>query len=67
MLLPQVPLEFKWDAETFLGHLCIKAALTPDQWLGPDVKIYSFKSEIFTEESPMGAVKRVGIHEKKED
>ena len=58
LLLPQVPLEWEWDKETFLGHLCIKASLSPVQWQASDVKIYKFQSEIFAEEYPKGPVKQ---------
>lgn len=29
LLLPQVPVEQKWDAEEFLAHICYKAGLPP--------------------------------------
>lgn len=58
LLLPQVPVECKWDAEEFLHHLCMKAGLPSDAWLGEGVKIYSFRSEIFTEKSPRGKIVR---------
>ncbi len=49
LLLPQVPLEWKWDVDEFLSNTCMKAGLLPDCWLKPEVKIYSFKSQIFEE------------------
>lgn len=49
LLLPQVPVEWKWDAEEFLSNTCMKAGLNPDCWLDPEVKIYRFKSQIFQE------------------
>jgi len=56
LLLPQVPVEFGWDAETFLAECCMKAALPPDAWLTKGTKIYSFHAEIFAEESPEGPI-----------
>ena len=56
LLLPQVPIEWDWNKETFLGQLCIKACLSPDQWHAKGVKIYKFQSEIFSEEFPRGSV-----------
>jgi uncharacterized protein (TIGR00296 family) len=56
LLLPQVPVECKWDAKTFLEHLCMKAGLPPDMWMEEGIKIYSFRSEIFTEKSPRGEI-----------
>ncbi len=61
LLLPQVPVEYGWDAEEFLMHLCIKAGLRPTHWLRRDVKIYKFNADIFAEESPRGPVRRVTI------
>ncbi len=49
LLLPQVPLEWKWDVEEFLANTCMKAGLSPDCWLQDGVKIYSFQSQIFEE------------------
>lgn len=49
LLLPQVATEQKWDAEDFLAGLCMKAGLSPDYWLEPGVKIYSFQAQIFNE------------------
>lgn len=49
LLLPQVATEWRWDAEEFLGNTCMKAGLSPDCWLSPEVKIYQFQSQIFQE------------------
>jgi len=59
LLLPQVAIEWKWDKETFLGNLCVKANMSPDQWHAKGVKIYKFQADIFTEEMPLGRVKKV--------
>ncbi len=56
LLLPQVPVEWKWDAEEFLSQTCVKAGLTPDTWLAKETKIYSFQAQIFAEETPGGKV-----------
>lgn len=57
LLLPQVAVEWGWDAEDFLSHTCMKAGLTPDSWLRGDARISRFSAQIFAEESPGGAVK----------
>jgi uncharacterized protein len=49
LLLPQVPVEWKWDIEEFLANTCMKAGLSPDCWLQDGVKLYSFQSQIFSE------------------
>jgi uncharacterized protein (TIGR00296 family) len=56
LLLPQVPVEWEWEAETFLGQTCIKSGISPDSWLDKSVKLYKFQAEIFTEEKPRGRV-----------
>ena len=58
LLLPQVAVEWKWDAEKFLGQTCWKAGLTPDMWMDKATKIYKFQAEIFHELEPNGAVER---------
>jgi uncharacterized protein (TIGR00296 family) len=58
LLLPQVPVEWKWDVETYLSHTCMKAGLYPDAWLDRMTKLYRFEAEIFSEEKPRGEVKR---------
>jgi len=56
LLLPQVPVEWKWDEETFLCQCCIKAGLPPDSWLTKGTRIYKFQAIIFEEKSPNGEV-----------
>ncbi len=62
LLLPQVPVEWKWDEETFLCQCCIKAGLSPDSWLLDGTKIYTFQAIIFEEKTPNGEVvlKKIG-------
>ncbi len=56
LLLPQVPVEWKWKEDEFLTHTCTKAGLLPDCWLDENVKIYKFSAEIFTELEPNGEI-----------
>ena len=49
LLLPQVATEYKWDAKTFLEHLCQKAWLSSDAWKDITNKIYKFQAQIFRE------------------
>lgn len=44
LLLPQVPVEFRWDRWTFLKELCHKAGLPEDAW--KDAELYRFTAEI---------------------
>jgi uncharacterized protein (TIGR00296 family) len=58
LLLPQVPVEWKWDEEEFLCQCCIKAGLPPDCWLLNGTKIHKFQAIIFQEDQFTGEVKR---------
>lgn len=58
ILLPQVPVEWDWDAETFLSEACMKAGLLADAWLDPTTRVYTFQAEIFSEVEPRGSVVR---------
>ena len=56
LLLPQVAVEYKWDAEEFLSQTCIKAGLPPDAWFDEETKVYKFQGEVFAEKEPSGEV-----------
>jgi len=64
LLLPQVPIEWKWDEEEFLCQCCIKAGLPPDSWLLEGTKIYTFQAIVFEEDRPKGEVKRKSLDRK---
>ena len=49
LLLPQVPVEYGWDRDTFLAHTCRKAGLPLDAWKRPQVEIYRFSAQVFGE------------------
>lgn len=57
LLLPQVAPEWKWDAEEFLSHCCLKAGLPPDAWLEKDTRIEKFQAIVFEETEPNGEVR----------
>ncbi|MEQ9714149.1 MAG: TIGR00296 family protein [Candidatus Asgardarchaeum sp.] len=61
LLLPQVPVEQKWDEMMFLTWTCYKAGLPGDCWMSEDVKIYTFQAEIFEELEPRGKIVRKEI------
>jgi AmmeMemoRadiSam system protein A len=50
LLLPQVPLQFGWDRETFLRQTCVKAGLPPDSWRTEEVRLEKFSAEVFAEQ-----------------
>jgi len=47
LLLPQVPVEWGWDRETFLDQTCHKAGLESGCWTDPDTALYWFEAEVF--------------------
>lgn len=49
LLLPQVPVENRWDRETFLAQTCRKAGLPQDAWRKSAV-IQAFTAEVFGDE-----------------
>lgn len=50
LLLPQVPVDRKWDAQQFLDALCQKAGMPPGAWKTPGVQMYRFSAQVFSEE-----------------
>ncbi len=50
VLLPQVPLEYGWDRETFLAHTCLKAGLPEEAWKEPGAELLAFTASVFGEE-----------------
>ena len=48
LLLPQVPIEHKWDREMFLRQTCVKAGLPGDSW-EHGAKVEGFTAEVFGE------------------
>lgn len=58
LLLPQVPVEWKWNKAEYLSHLSMKAGLSQDAWKEKGVVIDRFEGEIFAEETPRGEVVR---------
>jgi uncharacterized protein (TIGR00296 family) len=61
LLLPQVPVELKWDTEEYLANLCYKAGAPPDIWLMSDSKLFSFQANIYKESYPNGNVVRMRL------
>ncbi|MHA1695369.1 MAG: TIGR00296 family protein [Candidatus Helarchaeota archaeon] len=62
LLLPQVPVEWKWDINEFLNHTCLKAGLPPNTWrLDGSIEIFKFRGEIFQETEPYGKIIRKKI------
>jgi uncharacterized protein (TIGR00296 family) len=56
LLLPQVPVELKWDVDEYLANICYKAGALPDTWLMPESKLYKFQALVYKESEPCGKV-----------
>jgi len=61
LLLPQVPVEYGWNEEEFLGHACEKAGLAKDYWRKKGTKILKFEGIVFKENSPNGKIVQVKL------
>ncbi|BEP18675.1 TIGR00296 family protein [Pyrofollis japonicus] len=56
VLLPEVPVEYLWDEETFLAETCVKAGMPPSCWLDPEVEFYRFSGRDWREKEPRGDI-----------
>jgi AmmeMemoRadiSam system protein A len=52
LLLPQVPVEQKWDRQTFLEQTCAKAGMRSGCWKDEDTDIFMFTAVVFGEHKP---------------
>ena len=58
LLLPQVPIEYRWNEKEFLEYTCEKAGLPKNYWKNPEIEIQKFEGIVFKEENPDGPVIR---------
>jgi uncharacterized protein (TIGR00296 family) len=61
LLLPQVPVELKWDINEYLANICYKAGAPADVWLDPESKLYKFQAIVFKELEPKGEITRLEL------
>jgi uncharacterized protein len=61
LLLPQVPVELKWNVDEYLTNICHKAGAPADAWLDPASKLYKFQALVFKEVEPRGRVARLEL------
>lgn len=61
LLLPQVPIELKWNIDEYLANICSKAGAPPDVWLDQNTRLYKFQAAVFKEVEPNGEVIRVEL------
>ena len=61
LLLPQVPVEYGWNEEEFLGHACEKAGAPSNYWKQKSTMILKFEGIVFKETKPNGPIKRLEL------
>ncbi len=61
LLLPQVPVELKWDVDQYLANICYKAGAPVDAWIDPSSKLYKFQAIVFKEKTPKGQIVRLQL------
>ena len=49
LLLPQVAMEYHWDAKTFVEQTCVKAGLPADAWKDDNLNLSAFEAQVFSE------------------
>ena len=49
VLLPQVPIEQRWNLNEYLEYICIKAGLTPGAYNAPNAQLFTFTAIVFSE------------------
>ena len=59
LLLPQVAVEWDWDAKEFLNQTCRKAGLSPDCWNNLKRNVYKFQAQVFSEEKGKTVEKKI--------
>ena len=52
LLLPQVPVDQRWDRTKFLEETCTKADMQPSCWKVEDTDIFMFTAVVFGEQRP---------------
>lgn len=56
LLLPQVPVEYGWNAKEFLEYTCEKAGLAKEYWKKKEIEIKKFQGKVFKETEPLGEI-----------
>lgn len=50
LLLPKVAKDRGWDRDTFLSATCQKAGLEKDAWQDPELEVFRFQCQVFSED-----------------
>jgi AmmeMemoRadiSam system protein B/AmmeMemoRadiSam system protein A len=56
LLLPQVPVEEKWDRQKFLEETCAKAGMRSNCWKDENTDIFMFTAVVFGENRPQAPI-----------
>lgn len=48
VLLPQVARQFRWSRGELLQQLAVRAGLDADGWSAPEVRLFAFEAEVFS-------------------
>lgn len=67
LLLPEVPVEYLWDEETFLAETCVKAGLPPHCWLDSDTEFYRYYTRNWREKEPLGEIEERNLRKEYEE
>ncbi|MFN8628379.1 MAG: AmmeMemoRadiSam system protein A [Candidatus Binatia bacterium] len=59
VFLPQVARQHRWDRETLLNELCVKALLPPEAWKQAGTALMLFEAEVFSDEDGADVAARV--------
>jgi len=61
LLLPQVPVEEKWDRQTFLEETCAKAGMRSGCWKDENTDIFMFTAVVFGENRPQALMPETSL------
>lgn len=61
LLLPQVPVEEKWNVEEYISYGCLKAGADKNLWRRGNLRVYRFTATVFSETEPNGPVIRLNL------
>ena len=61
LLLPQVPVEEKWDRQTFLDETCAKAGMRSGCWKDENTDIFMFTAVVFGENRPQALTPELSL------
>ncbi len=62
LLLPQVPVDEKWDRQTFLDETCMKAGMRTGCWKDENTDIFMFTAVVFGESRPQSLTPEIPEH-----